>query len=254
MLYLYIILVIAIIALSLRNLMGDRTYRTDVDLVIARYNEDLTWFQKRLSEIKGKYRKITIYDKGTLPIDRSLVENLPAQNVRIVRLPNVGRDAGPYLKHILDTYDSPDLASVTVFLPGSCDVGTRLRRCHDLLQTALYKSSSFRPMFGNLLNYLPYFKNFKIDAYQATHPLNKSKSTELLTCPERPFGKWFAKVFGPEARVPSLMMQAVVVATREQIRSRPKAFYEQLQTYVNAGDNTEAGHYLERAWGTVFNP
>jgi len=67
-----------------------------MELVIAKYREDVSW----ADQFRGIRR--TVYDKsGT---------------VRENALPNVGREAHTYLHHILTRYD--DLAETTVFLQG----------------------------------------------------------------------------------------------------------------------------------------
>lgn len=75
---------------------GDLTQRPSMQLVVAKYREDVSWLQR--------FRDLPqiVYDKG----DRS------AEN----HLPNVGREAHTYLHHIIENYD--DLADVSVFLQG----------------------------------------------------------------------------------------------------------------------------------------
>ncbi|MGO8745389.1 MAG: DUF3431 domain-containing protein [Thermoguttaceae bacterium] len=71
-------------------------HRAEMQLVVARYRENLDWLER--------FRGIptVAYDKG----------DLRAENP----LPNVGREAHTYLHHIVAHYDS--LAPVTVFLQG----------------------------------------------------------------------------------------------------------------------------------------
>lgn len=68
-----------------------------LDLVVARYKEDISW----VSKIKNKEIEIKIYNKFD-------GENL---------LPNVGREAHTYLYHIIKNYD--DLADFTIFVQGN---------------------------------------------------------------------------------------------------------------------------------------
>jgi hypothetical protein len=62
-------------------------------LVCARYNEDLNW----LLPLKDK--SIIIYNKGEDNID-IFPEN------KIIKLPNLGREGGTYLHHIIQNYDN----------------------------------------------------------------------------------------------------------------------------------------------------
>ena len=76
----------------------------DIEIVIAKYDEDITW-ANMYSNI------ISIYDKGSKPIfsTSSLYNNY-------IKLPNIGREAHSYLYHIVNNYHN--LASITVFTQG----------------------------------------------------------------------------------------------------------------------------------------
>ncbi len=85
---------------------------TSKDLVISRYNESLAW----LADIdRSVYRRVVVYNKGDPMLE---LDNLG--DIIIVTLSNVGRCDHTYMYHIVQTYD--DLANVTIFLPGSCDI------------------------------------------------------------------------------------------------------------------------------------
>jgi hypothetical protein len=72
----------------------------EIELVVARYNEDLNWLKKVPKNIK-----ITIYNKGKDDI------NYPS-----IKLPNIGRESHTYLFHIIKNYDN--LAEKTIFCQG----------------------------------------------------------------------------------------------------------------------------------------
>jgi hypothetical protein len=85
-----------------------------VRLVVARYKEKLDW----LGAIPPDYE---IYisnsgDSSTLEIPSSV-----KSRVKVVHTPNVGREAGHWLRYIVDHYDS--LADINVFLQGAPYVG-----------------------------------------------------------------------------------------------------------------------------------
>lgn len=69
-----------------------------VNLVIAKYNEDIEWTKKI-------NHKITIYDKSNNPVENS------------IKLKNVGREGETFLYHIVKNYDNLD--DITVFLQGN---------------------------------------------------------------------------------------------------------------------------------------
>lgn len=71
-----------------------------IELVVARYNEDLSWLKKIPKKIK-----ITIYNKGNENID-----------FPYIKLPNIGRESHTYLYHIIKNYNN--LADKTIFSQG----------------------------------------------------------------------------------------------------------------------------------------
>lgn len=75
------------------------------EVVVARYNEDLSWIAKEFPR-----EKVIVYNKGK--DDLSLGENCT-----IVKLPNIGRESHTYLYHIVHNYNK--LAQRTLFLQGS---------------------------------------------------------------------------------------------------------------------------------------
>jgi hypothetical protein len=69
-------------------------------LVCARYNEDLNWL------LPLKTESIIIYNKG-----EDNLHMFPKQ--KVVKLPNLGREGGTYLHHIIQNYDN--LSDYTIF-------------------------------------------------------------------------------------------------------------------------------------------
>lgn len=96
-----------------------------VDLVIARYKEDLGWLRDVPEHIN-----IIIYNKDDTPPPQKFMTrigwstrgsqptpmNAPSR-CKVINLPNIGREADTYLKHIIDNYH--ELADITVFCQGS---------------------------------------------------------------------------------------------------------------------------------------
>ena len=71
----------------------------NTQMVIARYNEDVSWLKN--------YENVIIYNKG---------EKIQSKH-QVFELPNIGREAHTILYHIFSNYE--DLADNTVFLPGN---------------------------------------------------------------------------------------------------------------------------------------
>ena len=82
----------------------------DINIIIARYNEDLKWtLEKPFDQFK-----YIVYNKGDN-------ENFEKKNVKeIISLENVGKCDHTYLYHIIENYNN--LADINVFLPGSLDL------------------------------------------------------------------------------------------------------------------------------------
>lgn len=74
------------------------------EVVVARYNEDLSWILKEFPN-----DKVTIYNKGKDDL------NLPS-NYHIIKLPNIGREAHTYIYHIINNYSH--LSKRVLFLQG----------------------------------------------------------------------------------------------------------------------------------------
>ena len=72
--------------------------RPSLELVVARYAEDLAWLRRVPKEFA-----VTVYNKGDI---------IP----EVIALPNIGREAHTYLHHLADHYE--DLADLTVFVQG----------------------------------------------------------------------------------------------------------------------------------------
>jgi hypothetical protein len=90
-----------------------------VDLVVARYNEDISWLSKVPHKLNiivynkddRRSKKTNMYSK--FEIKQPKIEH---PNARIISLPNIGRESDTYLYHIINNYDK--LASKTIFTQG----------------------------------------------------------------------------------------------------------------------------------------
>ena len=86
---------------------GER--QASVDLVIARYDEDLSWLAEVEHELPAT--RIFVYDKSGSPIDACAAHGL--QRAKCIAVPNLGLEAGTYLKHVTDHFET--LADKVVF-------------------------------------------------------------------------------------------------------------------------------------------
>lgn len=194
-----------------------------LELVVARYNEDLNWLRRVPKPIR-----VTVYDKsGTEPVYPGATP-----------LPNVGREAHTYLHHIVSRYDS--LSDWTIFCQGkpfdhAYDFHHRLRAMvADPTAIGLFQ------WLGHIIDtddergqrlFVTWSKN------AAGRGLNLAGFHQAL------FG-----TAGP-ALYP-FVLGAQFVVHRDVIRQRPRAFYEHaLAVSVTFPD---AAHGYERTWDRVF--
>lgn len=79
-----------------------------VDLVVARYSEDVRWLESiDINTI--------IYNKGDSESIYSNIKN--KSNIKIINLPNIGRETHTLTKHIVLNYNN--IADITIFLQGN---------------------------------------------------------------------------------------------------------------------------------------
>jgi Protein of unknown function (DUF3431) len=211
-----------------------------IDIVVSRYAENLDW----LSEFPAdKYKRIFIYNKNPVPyestIERATVENLD----------NIGREAHSYLYHVIKHYDN--LGDATLFIPGS--VRNKPWKSYQLDKIkekfdngpGSYMVRSTRPKSMEW--------DFKIDSHELSNSNNKTlnKESKLDLSPIRPLSKWLQKYF-PGEDMYCLGVFGTLSSTRDDIRKRPKSFYEELIKTVKT-ENPEAVHYMERLWANIFS-
>ena len=107
------------------------------ELILARYNEDISWIDKVDVE------KITIYNKGE--------DNL---KYKYIKLPNIGRESHTYLYHIIENYDN--LTELTIFSQGDPFFHSphflKLIKNRDLFEPIQPLTAYYSPPFENANN------------------------------------------------------------------------------------------------------
>lgn len=205
--------------------------KNPIELVVARYAEDLRWL-RRVPAPFG----ITIYNKGG---SCELPCQLAARSeVRLLSLPNIGREAHSYLMHLLEYYD--DLAPVTVFAQGhpfdhAPDFHQSIRELAmeggepDSFSWYGFLDETDDPLGHRL--FVPWSKN----------PERRELST----------GRLYEELFHePSPPLFHFRCGAQFAVTKETVRKRPREFYERaLRLSI---DIPHAAHSLERIWDRVF--
>lgn len=183
--------------------------------VVARYNENVNW--------TCGIPNCVIYNKGATP---------PTETYHpVIPLENVGREGHTYLHHIITNYD--DLDDWTAFLQGNPfdhtpDLEARLR------------------LFSPTKNGFQYLSRDLYDINLCYDRTDFSLHALLIDTYRRVFGQ--SKTdhgfrFGAGAQF---------IVSRDAIRSRPKAFYENILAILATSVNPPEGFAIERFWWMIF--
>lgn len=235
-----VLLCLAVVYLLYRTKEGFQG-KPSIDLVVARYEEDISWVNELPID---SYSQVYIYNKGS---DSEF--SIPKSTV--IPLPNYGRESHTYLYHVIQNYDR--LSDVTFFVPGSGwhrdDKKKRIERIADYLKT----STSSMILGHREENYIKTTYDFSIDTWEVTNEANKKKNSDTTLMPalDRPLRNWFEKRF-PNESITFVSYTGIFAASREDIRKKPKEFYEALfREHLHT--NPEVVHYSERLWKNIFS-
>jgi hypothetical protein len=219
-------------------------HRKNVEIVVARYNENLAW----LNEFPFNQFNYTVYNKGPN-------SDFEKTNVtKIVELPNVGRCDHTYLYHIIQNYHN--LSNIIVFFPGSVNLPNKIDRAKKILLCIIktnYKRAFFWGSYYNSLKIT--FKDFKLDHWASSCKENRILNPEcqLKKCALRPYAKWYNYFFGNQS-AHWVAFGGMFSIDKRDIIKHPLDRYISLINTVNNSSNPEAGHYIERSWGAIFHP
>lgn len=214
-----------------------------IDCVVARYNETVDWIRVPSFD---KVTNFIIYNKGK-PLNKVL-----QSNAKEIMLKNVGKCDHTFLHHIIHNYN--DLADVTLFASGRADDP---RKGPKILATMKLINKTHDSVFIGFRTPLPdSMYTFTIDDWLSTNPENhieEGSITKTDPAKIRPFGKW-VNHFWPGKKNNLFVFQSIFAVSKQLVWQHPIEYYQQLYEELNYGINPEAGHYMERAWGFVFDP
>lgn len=222
----------------------------EYEVVIARYNEDVSWVYK---EFKNK--KVTIYNKGNDDINI-----LSSDNITIIKLPNTGRESHTYLYHIVNNYDN--LEDMVVFLQGNpFDHGSSaeelINGLHGKTLNKIIFSCSIIAVpnklsyqsFVNKPHYEDSFYNISLKDLKTTKWRDVNPSKEYSNTEE------FRQKCGiniPKSDQFFISYGANFAVLKKDIIAKPKKFYKKLLNIVAHSKSPIEGHYFERLWDLVF--
>jgi hypothetical protein len=225
--------------------------QSKIDLVIARYNEDLDWLNKYADR---KFNKIYVYNKGTTDVVCPLKPVLG--DVIYKKLPNVGRCDHTYIHHIIEHYNN--LADSTLFIKGSIICATRAiprepekfkLTLNKLFETgkSVFIGKRYPPDIATSMG------NFKLNSYAAGCKINVNGTTQLMIHPANPpmFGDWYRTRF-PYIKETRVCFSGIFAVSRDDINNRKKADYKPFLDELAEHSNPSAGHFIERSWLALF--
>lgn len=221
-----------------------------VDLVIARYKEDLDWLKKYEHKL---FHNLYIYNKG--PTDVSCKSVYNGKSCSVIKLPNVGVCDQTYLQHIINNYDKQNFAEVTVFAPGSVfnkktplkktKFDTVLKVVEETHGTVFLCEKLSKPVDEE-------FNDFHLTHWAMSNNSNKNTIGAEKHEPASlgAFGEWYRANF-PGEKVTYMSYWGIFAVSKEDILSRPKSFYENLNKQMNTHKFHSASHMMERAWASI---
>jgi len=162
-----------------------------VDLIIARYNEDLDWLENYQNY---EFANVYIYNKS----DNSLECPSFLKNCKVIQLPNVGVCDHTYLYHIIHNYNN--FSDYNIFIPGSTYTNPRKKNKFDIILDYIFEKK-IPIMSGNILHgeeVHKYFHDFTLDYWKPTDEANIEHKSDLRKSPIQPFGDLCKSYFPKE--------------------------------------------------------
>lgn len=216
-----------------------------IQLVVAYYNEDLSWIEHLQKECC---------------INNILIISKKHQNhpkYKSIHLPNVGRESHSFMWYIINHYDN--LPETIFFSLGGVNsnnmkyqkflfVVKNLAKVKDLGIVTVPGHLSFR--------YSPFDYDFTLDEWKSSTISNNNDEFKLIPSCLRPFGKWYETYISNDLTKISkygVSYNSIFCTTNDAIRKYPKSLYEALYDQLSVGDNIEVGHYIERVYFSMFS-
>ncbi len=195
--------------------------REMVEIIVARYNEDLNW-------LYNYYHIVKVYDKGNMYSNES------------IKLDNIGREGHTFLYHIINNWDN--LSGLIFFVQGNI-------LDHDIYPINFYLFTK-NHLTINLSCNRTNFENF----WGHLIP-NKSKYWNIQSS-ELTYNEWWDKyVQKPKPLKENFKWcpGGIFSVSRQLIYQNSKEYYQNLLSSLRNINNPEEGHYLERSWYYIFN-
>ncbi len=204
------------------------------EVVVARYNEDLSWLLKEFPD-----QKITIYNKG-----EAYLGPLP-KNTTVIQLKNVGRDIHTHLYHIANNYKK--LSDRTLFLQGNPYDSSAMflplirykfgenKNCLNIFAKCDTSTLKQEDLFLKAMDW----KNSKYDNIV-------SDSVDIINFTQQYIGKY--SIDAPL----HLVFGAQFAVDKEKIYNHSIDFYNAIISILSKNNSSIEVHYIERLLDWLF--
>ena len=203
------------------------------NLIVARYNEDISW----ILNYTELFKSIIIFNKG---------DNLDisASNIKIIDLPNVGREAHTYFTFLTKYYDSIISDELYAFI--QADPFDHDPNVLNYIKK-LDENSQYPFQLSNTINTEP--SNHR-SFYSNHHPLFNTFPNGI------PIKKYIDHLFFmynfPDD-IHIVHFHALWAVLGSDILHRKIGFYQRCLDLIKMNDNPFEGHVFERLWAYIFN-
>lgn len=209
-----------------------RPYRMSYHIVVARYNESVTWLDSHAEHV-------ILFNKGE-----------PLGRANEIPLPNVGREADTYLQYVLRYYES--LPDVVIFTQakisdhlGSDDVSHLLQFRDEALAEGKSIAGLYEWVPNDTTDMGPRW-NYRFGTY---YLVNNYKENQPVM-----FDDWFKKVISPQYPQPLCFYpNALFSVKRELILNHDRAYYQRLLAELQHSSTPPEAHFFERSWFYIFD-
>lgn len=204
------------------------------EIVIARYDEGVEWVGQYLPFVD----RVTIYDKN----DRDDFVEPFDRKVKIVRLPNVGREAHTYAHH----FATNDLCDDVVCTQG---------RFSDHVSPIDFRNMvvSDDAVYGKVREGLdvPWDSTVMAHFGYTTHR-NHAGSTPMMPA-GMTMGEYYATYISDAPPPPGFrwVEGAIFKTNASKVRRFSVDAYEKIRATLETSSNPEAAHIMERFWGAM---
>jgi hypothetical protein len=195
------------------------------DIVVARYNEDVSWTSDK---------NVTILDKSNGTIH------------------NIGRESHTYLTYIIENYEN--LPDIVFFTQGSLDiVGETPTPIVPENYLNLDQNETHSKNFIHHVNHTDTWYK-EPGRLRLCIPSEPCEWKGVIEPAPEDFPTWFTNNVKPTLPEPFIWyIHGWFSVRKEKIRSRSREYYINLINQFPDHNAPELGHYFERSWFYIFN-